>query len=84
MISFLFLLKNKFDEGISSCLMGVRSSILITSKLGNSELVARGVNDGMGELSAVEPSFFFVPFTGVSVYGNDRGKLCTCFRKSFK
>jgi hypothetical protein len=81
MIAFLFLLKNKFDEGIYSGSIGVRSSILITSEPGNSELVARGVNDGMGEISAVDPSGFVTFFTGVSVFGHNRGKVCPCFIK---
>jgi hypothetical protein len=49
MIALIFLLKNKYDEGISSGSIGVRSSILITFEQGKSELVARGVKDGMGE-----------------------------------
>jgi hypothetical protein len=69
-------------KDISSGLMGVRSSILITYEPGNSELVTRGVNDGMGEVSAVDPSCIVVSFTGVSVFGNDRGKVCPYFIKS--
>jgi hypothetical protein len=81
MIAFLFLLKKKFDGDISSYLMGLRSSILITYEPGISKLVAR-VNDGVGEISVVDPSCIVVSFTGVLVFGNDRGKVCPCFIKA--
>jgi hypothetical protein len=82
MIAFLFLLKNKYDESISSGSTGVRSSIFITLKQGKSKLVARGVKDGMVEVSASNSPGFVKSFTGVSVFENNRGKLCICFIKS--
>jgi hypothetical protein len=53
----------------------VRSSILIISGPGNSKLVAKGVNDGMGELSVIDPSQFVSSFTGVLVFGDEKGKV---------
>jgi hypothetical protein len=60
----------------------VRSSILINSEPGNSEIVARGFNDGMGELSVVDPFGFVASFIGVSVFGDEKGKVCPCFMKA--
>jgi hypothetical protein len=54
MIVFLFLLKNKSDEGISLGSIGLRSSMLITYEQGRSKHVSRGVKDGIGVISAVD------------------------------
>jgi hypothetical protein len=54
MITFLFLLKKIFDEAISLGSIGVIASIFITYEQCKTKLVARGVKDGMGEVSAID------------------------------
>ena len=54
----------------------MRSSILIIYERGNSKLVARGVNDDMGEQSEIDSSGFVASFTGVSLFGDEKGKVC--------
>jgi hypothetical protein len=71
MISFLLLLKKKYDEGISSGSIGIRSSVFITYEQGKSELVVRGVKDGMRMESAVDSPWSVIYFTGVSIFDNN-------------
>jgi hypothetical protein len=68
MMDFRFLLKNKFEGGISSRKIGVRSLTKVSLELGFPKLVYKGVNDVIGEIISVEgscPVVFGVP-TGVA------------------
>jgi hypothetical protein len=58
------LLKKKFEGGISSGKIGVRSPTKVSSELGFPKLVCKGVNDVIGEIIYVEgscPVVFGVP-----------------------
>jgi hypothetical protein len=55
-MAFRFLLKTKYEGGISSGKIGVRSPTKVSSELGFMKLFCRGVNDVIGEPISVEGS----------------------------
>jgi hypothetical protein len=56
MMDFCFLLKMKSDGGISLGKIGVRSPTKVSSELGFSKMVCKGVSDVIGDKIYVEGS----------------------------
>ena len=79
-MAFRFLLKKKFEGGISSSEMGVRSSTKTISELGFLRLNCRGVNDVMGVPISVYCCCSVVFEVPTGVVGDEGGTVCPCFR----
>jgi hypothetical protein len=67
-IYFLFLLKKKPDESISSGSISVKSSTFTTYESCISKLEARGVKDVVGDVSAIDFPLVEIYFMRVSMF----------------